>query len=354
MGRGRRWIHGPPRPLHPLRPGASVTLGGEASRIRAFLQGLQRPASVQVGAGEDDAAVLSDGRVVTCDLSLEGVHFSLDWISPREAGARAVAASVSDLAAMGARPEGILAALVVPSRREDPDLDLQVMEGVRSAAARWDAPLLGGDLVRAPRDEDRVALDITALGRASRPLLRSGARPGDRLWVSGELGAAAAAVEAWQEGRGPGPALRQAFVDPVPRLELGRRLGVADGVRAALDLSDGLSTDAHRMAAASGVGLLLEAERIPVARGARLHHALHGGEDYELLVAISSDIPVTRVEQWARGLDVSLSPIGGVVEGTGVHLAGDPGGPGGQKGGVRPLAPGGWDPFRDEEGEGEG
>lgn len=325
--------------------------GGEDARVRAFLRDLPRPPDIRVGAGEDDAAVLSDGLVATCDLSVEGVHFDLGWLSPARVGARAVAAALSDLAAMGAVPRGVLAALAVPSRPEMPGLDHEVMEGVRTACRRWHAPLLGGDLVRVPLEDDRVTLDITGLGQVTRPLTRSGARPGDILWVSGRLGGAAAAVQEWQGGGVPSEDLRRAFVDPVPRLELGRRLSGLEGVHAAMDLSDGLSTDAHRMARESGVGLVLEAHRIPITRGAELRHALHGGEDYELLVAISPDISVTRVEQTAAGLDLSMSSIGRVVEGEGVGLVEGGDGPEGPGAPVRPLSPGGWDPFRNKPGE---
>jgi thiamine-monophosphate kinase len=336
----------------PLGPGA------EFDRIRGFLQGLPVPAGVRVGPG-DDAAVLADGTVLSTDLSVEGIHFRLDWISPEEAGWRATAAALSDLAAMAAAPVGILVSVAVP---RPGDLADALMAGVRAAAEAARAPLLGGDLTRSPGP---ALVDVVAVGRTDAPLLRSGARPGDELWVTGRLGAAAAAVEAWVRGAAPHSEAREAFARPRPRIDEARWLAGALGATAGIDLSDGLAGDAGHLAAASGVGVELDAaglgavawtggggepalSREPAgthpsspspALSPALRRALHGGEDYELLVALPPGVGARGVEEFRQRFDLVLSPVGCVVPGSGVHLRPEGGGA------PVPLARGGWDHF---------
>lgn len=345
--------------------------GGEIGRIESFLRGLPTAPGVRVGPG-DDGAVLDDGLVVSCDMSVEGVHFSLDWITPGEAGSRAVAVALSDLAAMGATPRGILVALALapdgpagvagptgPAGMAGSALEEELMTGVREAADRFSAPLLGGDLTvsgpSAHRSEGPsnagLVIDVMVLGHATAPLLRSGARPGDVLWVSGPLGGAAAAVHAWQDGREPGPAQRRAFATPTPRLELGTRLAASGGATAALDLSDGLAMDAHRLARASGVRLVLDAWRLPRA-SPDPDHVLRGGDDYELLWTAPAEMcgadSRVRMEELGRELELELTAVGHVAEGDGVWLRANPHAD--PDADLEPLEPGGWDPFRDEPG----
>ncbi len=325
--------------------------GTEFDRIRGFLRGLGPAPGVRVGPG-DDAAVLDDGTVLSTDLSVEGVHFRLDWIGPRDAGRRAAAAALSDLAAMAARPVGLLASVAAPQPGTLADA---LMEGVREAAEAAGALLLGGDLTRSPEGGPSV-VDVVVVGRTSRPLLRSGARPGDRLWVTGRLGAAAAAVQAWGRGMAPDPVAEQAFRDPRPRIAEARWIRDHLGATAGLDLSDGIGGDASHLAAASGVGVELDGDALlAVAHRtgapddddrAALERALHGGEDYELLVSLPGTVEASGVEEFRRKFDLSLSPVGRVVPDPGVRLR-PPGG-----GDPVSLRRGGWDHFATGTGAG--
>jgi len=335
---------GPPGRGGELAP--ALGPGVEFDRIRSFLQGRASAGHVRVGPG-DDAAVLADGTVLSSDLSVEGIHFRLDWMDPVEAGFRATAAALSDLAGMAARPLGILASVAVPAPGT---LAGPLMQGVREAAEGAGTILLGGDLTRSPGP---AVLDVMVVGRTLHPLLRSGARDGDELWVTGTVGASTAAVEAWASGRAPDPRARRAHVRPRPRLGEALWLLEAAGARAGLDLSDGMAGDAGHLAAASGLGVVLDGRAVlSVAHREAgegedpvLARALHGGEDYELLVALPPGAGGARVEEFRQRFDLSLSRVGRMVAGEGVHLRPLDGGPP-----VR-LSRGGWDHFRTEPGD---
>jgi thiamine-monophosphate kinase len=335
----------------PTPAGSPIPLGpgGEFDRIRGFLEDLGDPGShVLVGPG-DDAAVLEDGLVISTDLSVEGIHFRLEWIRVREAGRRAASAALSDLAAMAAEPLGILASVAAPEGEERGASAAELMAGIREAAGEVGAPLLGGDLTRSPGP---LLVDVVVLGRAGRPLLRSGALEGDELWVTGTLGAAAGAVALWRAGAEPPASLRNAFVRPRPRIQEAIWL-VEAGARAGLDLSDGLAGDAGHLAASSGVRVTLVADAVPVApalagvdlpRGQDpLDLALHGGEDYELLVAAAPGILAPRVEEFVRRFDLSLTRVGIASPGREVAIVPSGGGP------ARPVDRGGFDHFHDQE-----
>jgi thiamine-monophosphate kinase len=228
---------------------------------------------------EDDAARLG-GLVVTQDALVEDVHFRLREISWRDLGFRAAAVNLSDLAASGARPEGIVVSLGLPPKTAVEDV-LELYEGI----AETGVPVIGGDTTRAAQ----VVLSVTALGRAERTPGRGGARPGDLLVVTGPLG---------------GKPVR-----PPIRIEEGIRL--ARRAHAMLDLSDGLARDAGHIAARSGVRCVIELERVPLADGATIDD-LGYGEDYELLAAVED----------ADGFSV----IGRCEEGEGVDGLGSFGG----------------------------
>jgi thiamine-monophosphate kinase len=211
---------------------------------------------------EHDAAQLAGGVVVTQDALVEGVHFRLDWITWRDLGWRAAAVNLSDLAASGADPEGLVVALAAPAGVEVDDV-VELYEGIAEAGV----PVVGGDTSAS----DRLTLSVTAVGRAERVPGRSGARPGDQLIVTGPLGASGAAFR------------RQAFVRPPLRLREGK--GLAAHAHAMLDISDGLAVDAGHVARRSGCRLVIELERVPLAEDAELDD-LAFGEDYELLAAV--------------------------------------------------------------------
>lgn len=301
----------------------------------------QPPAEVRVGPG-DDAAVLSNDVVISTDLAMEGVHFDLDWVSPTEAGYRSAAAGVSDLAAMAAEPIGILASIAAPG---DGAVTEDLMAGVRNLASELGMSILGGDLTRSPGP---IVLDIVSIGLAAKPLLRSGAQVGDELWVTGVLGGAAAAVALWREGWDVPEALRRRFASPSPRLAEARWLdGV--GLHSGLDLSDGLAGDAGHIAAASGVAVVLDSEMLPLdpeLEGLSLPQgftaldlALHGGDDFELLVSTPAGRLRGSVEEFQRRFGIPLSQVGRVAEGIGVWLESQ------DSEGLKPIARGGYDHF---------
>lgn len=309
--------------------------GGEFDRIRAFLAGAPGPGpGVRVGPG-DDALVLADGTVVSTDLSVEDVHFRRRWLDFREVGYRAAAAGLSDLAAMGAEPVGALVGLAL-SPAEAAEVGSEIVAGVREALDGVGGALLGGDLSTSPGP---LFIDVVSLGRADRPILRDGARPGDELWVTGRLGGAAEAVRLWEEGSGPEPGLREAFARPKPRIREALWLAREAEVRALIDLSDGLAGDAGHLAAAGGVRAVIEADRVPVHpalsraaagegagdraaahEGEELERALRGGEDFELLLAASAGSVDPLVDEFSVRFGLALTRVGRVEEGEGVHL----------------------------------
>lgn len=289
--------------------------GREFDLIRRFLEGGAVPgAEVVVGPGDDCAVFAAPRTAISVDLAMEGVHFRREWLAPEEIGYRATAASLSDLAAMAASPIGVLASLAAPPG-ETADFVVRVMTGVREAVEGCGGTLLGGDLVRSVGP---LVLDVIALGSSPDPVLRSGARPGDEIWVTGELGGAAAAVAAWLAGKEPDPEARRAFARPEPRLREALWLAERGAMHALLDLSDGLAGDIRHLASASGVDVVLEEARVPVApaaarAGEGLALALSGGEDYELCFAAPPGIMETLVPEFHVAFAVALHRIGEVV-----------------------------------------
>ncbi len=297
----------------PLGPGAEFDI------IRRILEGAAPAApDVVLGTGDDCALIRSGDAylALTVDLSVEEVHFRSAWGSPQAIGGRAVRAAVSDLAAMAADPLAVLVSLNVPAG-SGAELAEQVGEGCRAAAEELGASLIGGDL---SRGGPGLALDVAALGRVSEPLLRSGVRPGDELWVTGRLGAAAAAVRAWKAGEAVPDEWRERFWRPEPRLAEARWLAER-GASAGIDLSDGLVADAGHLAAASGVGIELDSQEVPAAPGVEAGLALAGGEDYELLVAAQDGIfsPELTTE-FQHVFGVPLTRVGRAVAGVGVRV----------------------------------
>jgi len=225
---------------------------------------------------EHDAAQI-DGIVVTQDALVEGVHFRFDLVDWRELGYRAAAVNLSDLAASGAEPLGLIVSLAAPAL----DGAIELYEGIAEAGV----PVRGGDTTKA----DAVVISVTALGRAERVPGRAGARPGDLLVVTGPLGAAAVAFRAGRLAR------------PPIRIEEGRRLAAA--AHAMLDVSDGLGPDAAHIAARSGCRLVLDLDAVPLAPGATLAD-LEFGEDYELLAATPDPLEFTVVGRCEEGSGV--------------------------------------------------
>jgi thiamine-monophosphate kinase len=250
---------------------------------------------VEVGIGDDAAVLLvrgGVGRMVwTIDEQVEGVHFRRELASWRDVGWRSFEAAASDVAAMGARPWCALSALVLPVSVDDAALE-EITCGQRDAAVAVGAPIVGGNLSRG----SSFSIATTLLGVCERAVTRSGARPGDGLWMAGHVGLAACGLRAIEGGRADEPQMRRA-VDAWRRPEalVSHGLAMAESARAAVDVSDGLARDVGHLAEASGVQAVIEASELlsdaalveaSVAMGLDpLDLALHGGEDYSLVAA---------------------------------------------------------------------
>jgi thiamine-monophosphate kinase len=298
-------------------------------RIRARLP--QPGPRVLLGSGDDAAVTVPGGATATSvDALVDGVHFRREWSSPTQIGAKALAVALSDLAAMGAEPGEAYVALGIPA-----DLDengcLELLDGIARVAEETGTTLAGGDVTRAPV----LSLAMTVVGHAKRAddlMTRSGARPGDALVVTGELGGAAAGLLLLEGSEGARSSfqphsdtnddrtrsLLRRQLEPRPRLDAGRELN-ALGATAMIDLSDGLGGDATHLARASGVGLRIDATALPLADGvADLTLAVSGGEDYELLAAL----PEERLADAVAAMEGhgGLTRIGTVVAGEGVEI----------------------------------
>jgi thiamine-monophosphate kinase len=277
--------------------------GGEFDLIRDLVR---RWGSAAQGIG-DDAAVLDvpagERLVVSTDASVEDVHFRRDWLTPWEIGYRATAAALSDLAAMAATPLGVVVTLGIPPAWRG-DIG-SLGDGVAACAARAGAPIVGGDTTAS----GVLSVALTVLGSAARPLARSGACPGDRVYVTGRLGGPRLALEALLRGDAPALADRERFATPSPRIAEARWLATraAHAAHAAIDLSDGLVADLRHMAAASGVRIDIDLERLPCVVGASGRFAAESGEEYELAIAADQAIETGAFE---RAFGLPLTEIG--------------------------------------------
>jgi thiamine-monophosphate kinase len=329
---------------------------GEMGLIERILSKFSEPGAdrIIVGPG-DDAAVIEFAEtarvIVTTDMLVEGVHFRLDWSYPEALGFKSVVANLSDIAAMGGRAIGIVISLGIPPTAPVKAVD-KLYRGISKALSLFGGNLLGGDTVRS----SSIIISVSAIGVlvGERPLLRSGARPGDKICMTGSVGCSelglmllkryfrltrrprTAALEAWAERTGDyfrkrlpsslrktGYACISKHLMPSPRMREARVLS-AFGPSAMIDISDGLSADLMQVARSSGVGLVLREEDIAIDRNARTvaqaldtspHKiALSSGEEYEILFTI----PVARVKQAASALarrcGTAIKVIGEITE----------------------------------------
>jgi len=295
------------------------------------------PAAVPIGPGDDMALVDlgESGCLVTTDTLLEGTHFRLAKATPRQVGYKAMAVSLSDAAAMAAEPVCAVAWVGLPEGR-DMAFAEQLCLGLSDAAARFACPVVGGDVTSWPHPL-AIGTSLVARPAGVEPVRRSGARPGDLLLVTGDLGGSVL-------GR---------HLEFVPRVAEARLLARAVTLHAMIDLSDGLSTDLGHIARESGAAAEIDAGRIPISSDAHrlaetdgrspLDHALNDGEDFELLLAVAPDDGRRLVRDKPLG-DLRLTRIGRITEGSGVTIIGA----GGKR---RPLEAGGYEHFRSDGGD---
>jgi thiamine-monophosphate kinase len=262
-------------------PHTPLGAGAEFDAIRRMLE-RWGPRARRIG---DDAAVITTfadrSLVISTDTSVENVHFRREWLTAEEIGYRAAAAALSDLAAMAAKPLGMLAALTVPeSWRGEFDF---ITDGIGEAAAAAGAPIIGGDTTKG----SELVLNFTVLGTSRDILFRTSSRPGDRIYVTGRLGGPLSALRDFQAGKTPSPEARIRFSHPVPRIDEGVWLG-ENGAAAAVDISDGLAADLGHLAAASRVTVTVRLEAVPSIDGMAALDAAGSGEEYELIVTLPS------------------------------------------------------------------
>jgi thiamine-monophosphate kinase len=304
--------------------------------------------SVALGIG-DDAALFRPKpgfeTILTCDWFLEDTHFLREKHPPDAVGWKCLTRAVSDVAAMGGTPRCFLLSLALPETHTGQWLDLFLV-GLRRASRKFQCALAGGDTTR----RNEILISVTVVGEvpAGRALLRSGARPGDILYVSGRLGEAEFGLRLLRRSKGAATKklwLAKKHLYPEPRLALGQWLLGKDLATAMMDLSDGLSSDLPRLCAASSVGARLEMANIPRIKVPRhvlkqghnpLQLALHGGEDYELLFTV----PARKARLLPKSFrGVSLTEIGRITRTRTLLLLKENGRP-------EQLVPLGWDPFR--------
>jgi thiamine-monophosphate kinase len=311
---------------------------------------------VKLGPG-DDAALVDFGAhlgVLTADMMVEGVHFERLTTSPRDLGYKALVTCVSDVAAMGGSPRYALVSLGLPFDVELPWI-VELYGGLRDAAAEYAMSVVGGDTSRA----DAVVISVAVAGEVARngAVTRAGARPGDRIVVTGVLGAAAGGLRLAQApphdvaasaSSDWGRELLAAHSRPIARVGEGQALAQA-GATAMIDVSDGLALDLSRLCRESGVGAAIRLADLPVAPGLAglrttlpdvdpMELALHGGEDYELLAVLSPDAVASAAAKLGERFGTPLTEIGEIRLAPGLFITG-------ADGTEQPLEPRGWDHF---------
>lgn len=342
---------------------------GEDAFLRALQSRFPADARVPIGIGDDAAALeVPQGErvLLTVDALVEGSHFTRETLAPRFLGRKAIAVSVSDIAAMGGAGVGVLLSLVVPGELEVETL-WEIVDGASERARELDMVLVGGNVSASP---GTIVVDVTSCGTTlgGRSLRRQGASVGDGIYVSGQIGASGCGMELLRRGAVLSPeggvvvpdtlrdgplalaeACIRAHIDPTPRLDLGQRLNRGAIATACIDVSDGIGLDLTRLCRANGVGARVEESSLPIHPGVLAwgrawernptELALTGGEDYELLFTAPND---ETVEALRTSQDIAVTKIGevtGAVTGEAtlelVRRNGD----------VEPVSASGWDHF---------
>lgn len=306
-----------------------------------------RPRGPLIAGIGDDCAVQRVAHgfdlLITTDFTLEGIHFRREWHLPEVVGKRCVVRGLSDIAAMGGEPATVFLSLALPKKLPQRWVD-GFMNGLLQTAAKFKASLAGGDTAESPAG---ICADIVVTGYIprGRAILRSGARPGEEIFVTGSLGGSAAALHEFFAGRRPRPHDFPRHFAPVPRVAIGRFLREKQIASTMIDLSDGLSTDLAHICEESGVGAEITADAIPRAQVGRkkspvpLDLALHGGEDYELLFTARPSVARARKRVPAQIAGVPITRIGRITHEKKLVLIDE-------NGTRRRLQPKGWEHFR--------
>jgi len=321
--------------------------------IRRLMRGNYDP-QIIAGIG-DDCAILrplpDQDLIITTDTLVEGIHFHPDWMNYYQIGWRALAANLSDIAAMAGRPVGALLACSFPASRQKSHFD-QLIEGITALGKHYDCPLIGGDITRSKRG---IFINITVIGLVSRDkaIRRGSAQVGDRVWVTGWLGEAKGGLEYHRQAPPLKPeqfssTLRR-FLQPTPRLEEAAFLVDKISLTSMIDLSDGLSSDLRHICRESGVGIEIYTSHLPISSstkaladslGARpVDWALHGGEDFELCFTSQETDMEPVVREFRERFGIPLTAIGRVIEGRELSLIDE-------RGERHPLPPCGYQHFR--------
>lgn len=311
---------------------------------------------VPVGIG-DDAAVIrtTAGRdlIACCDLMVEGVHFRREWVPPRLLGRKALAVNLSDVAAMGGIPKFAMISIAVPPGFGSDSID-ELFKGLFELASASGVSIIGGDT---SSSRDSLFIDVSVIGEceSGRAVTRRGARIGDKIYVSGSLGASSLGLSLLDDGfrlddsKDSSDAIRLRAVlkhlAPEPQLKLGRALGEAGLATAMIDISDGLSSDMWHIIDESGCGAIIHASAIPIAQCVlslaseakgidALRLALHGGEEYELLFTARPE-DQQRIAELSTVSGVEITAVGQIVEGGGLQLE--------REGALEPVQPAGYE-----------
>jgi thiamine-monophosphate kinase len=307
-----------------------------------------------IGIGDDTAVIRIDehrAMVITCDIQVENQHFRLKNISSYQLGRRAMAVNLSDIAAMGAQPTFALVSLGFPKSFPLSDFD-DLFRGMKDQLTEFSAHIIGGNLSNTEKD---LIIDITLMGEVAldRILTRSGARPGDRIFVTGNLGESGAGFYVLEKYGKKYPdefaAVVQKHLQPVPRIEAGRQIAQSGFATAMIDISDGIASDLNHICVMSKVGVEIYQEKLPLPD--RIHNvasvtgksvlnlALHSGEDYELLFTLRPETPDSIIHFLSRNSGIAMTEIGKIMtKESGYHLID-------LNGRQVPIQPKGWDHF---------
>ena len=268
--------------------------------------GLIAHLSKRLKIGDDCACVPFSGKtlLLTVDASAEGIHFDQSFLSPYQIGYRALACAISDIAAMGGLPLYALISLSIPKTSDLEFID-SLYSGMEEIASGLSIEIVGGDTI----SSEKLAISVTIVGEAEKPVPRSGAEQGELIGVSGRLGGARRGLILLKE-RVPGQErLKKRYISPYPRIEEGRRL--SPYISSMIDISDGLLIDLHRLSEASKKGMQMEKGKIPIDDGATLEDALTGGDDYELLFTFPEEYR-EKIEEIGGYVIGRVTEIGGV------------------------------------------